>query len=190
MVLVGGLLPCPVDDRIWIELCVLNDRLESLDGLLEIFDVPVIVIGGTEEEAGLRGQELHCCLRVDKRTLVVNFSLKDLFATINEILDDIDRHLDRLAVINAVSSVVDEELVNRIGLAPVHEFFFVRLVALDVMVDDGVELTCLIEMLGKVRVPVGICLLTHCALNRFGNTVQVTALRQVHIKSHGCFSFV
>ena len=99
----GGLLPCPVDDRIWIELCVLNDRLESLDGLLEIFDVPVIVIGGTEEEAGLRGQELHCCLRVDKRTLVVNFSLKDLFATINEILDDIDRHLDRLAVINAVN---------------------------------------------------------------------------------------
>ena len=58
-----------------------------------------------------------------------------------------------------VSSVVDEELVNRIGLAPVHEFFFVRFTALDVMVDDGVELTCLTEMLSKVWIPVGICLL-------------------------------
>lgn len=42
---------CFVDDRIGVELCVLNDRLESLDGLLEILDVPVIVVGGTEEEA-------------------------------------------------------------------------------------------------------------------------------------------
>lgn len=42
---------CFVDDRVRVELCVLNDRLESLDGLLEILDVPVIVVGGTEEEA-------------------------------------------------------------------------------------------------------------------------------------------
>lgn len=42
---------CFVDDRVRVELCVLNDRLESLDGLLEIFDVPVIVVGGTGEEA-------------------------------------------------------------------------------------------------------------------------------------------
>ena len=87
---------CFVDDRVRVELCVLNDRLESLDGLLEIVDVPVIVIGVTEEEAGLRGQELHCRRRVDKRTIIVNLPLKDLFATINEIFQNIDRNLDEL----------------------------------------------------------------------------------------------
>ena len=56
MVLVGvGLLPCPVADQIWIEFWMIDDRLESLDGLLEIFDVPVIVIVGIEEEPRLRG---------------------------------------------------------------------------------------------------------------------------------------
>ena len=158
---------------------MLNDRLESLDGLLEIFDVPVIVIGGTEEEAGLRRQEFICNICVDDQFIVIGATLdtlENLFAVFDEILQSIDRDLNRLAVIDTIGTVVDEELMDRIGLASVHDLLFVRLACFDVFVDDSVELVVLDVILGKVRPGINECLLAHRNLDSLGNTVQVATV--------------
>ena len=45
---------------------------------------------------------------------------EDRFTAPDEICEIVNRHLDRLAFIDTICTRVNEELVNRIGLAPVH----------------------------------------------------------------------
>lgn len=46
-----------------------DDRLQGLDGLFEILNVPFVVIGATEEESVARRQEIVSNVLVDARSI-------------------------------------------------------------------------------------------------------------------------
>ena len=63
---VGGISPgCLVDDRISVQLRVINDGFQGLDGLFEILNVPLVVVSATEEESVARRQKIVGNVLVD-----------------------------------------------------------------------------------------------------------------------------
>ena len=99
-----------------------DDRLQSFDCLLEVFNVPFVVIGATEEESLARRQKIVGNVLVDARSIGIRPADEDQFTTPDEICEIVNRYLDRLAFIDTICTDVNEELVNRVGLAPVHVF--------------------------------------------------------------------
>lgn len=114
--------PGLVDEGTGVQLRVGDDRLQGLDGLFEILNVPFVVIGAAEEESVARRQKIVGNVLVDARSIGIWPADEDRFTTPDEICEIVNRYLDRLTLVNAICACIDKELVDRVGLAPVHVF--------------------------------------------------------------------
>lgn len=105
-----------VDDRVRVELRVLDYGTEDLDDLFPLLD-----------------EQLR--IRVVSRGDAV---LADVLAPRYQPLDEIDRNLVgiEIRVVDAICEVLDEIFVDRVGVTQVEKLFLVGLAILDLLVDD------------------------------------------------------
>ena len=104
---------CLVVERKVLEL-VTQALINDLDGILKVGLVAVVKLRRTEEEAAGRSKDVLCFRKV---ALVVRG--KCSHAAIAQFLKLLSRHISAAAVVLAILRILDEPVMNGVGLAPI-----------------------------------------------------------------------